>query len=138
MYQAPLLMEFSRQEYWSGMPFPSPADLTDPGIEHTSPASTTLADGFFTTEPQASPGTFFVLNFPLGSFRTSFIRQPEMHRRDLLHQVPVLLLFPILVGAAYFLNKDPKPSRAFSSCNSASWNQLIRYPFSPFFEVLAE
>ena len=36
--QAPLSMEFSRQEYWSGLPFPSPGDLPDPGIEHTSPA----------------------------------------------------------------------------------------------------
>ena len=31
-------MEFSRQEYWSGLPFPSPEDLPDPGIEPTSPA----------------------------------------------------------------------------------------------------
>ena len=35
---APLSMEFSRQEYWSGLPFPSPGDLPDPGIEHRSPA----------------------------------------------------------------------------------------------------
>ena len=47
--QAPLSMEFSRQEYWSGLPFPSPGDLSDPGIEHRSPA---LAGGLFTTEPQ--------------------------------------------------------------------------------------
>ena len=37
-YQAPLSMEFSRQEYWSGLPFPSPWDLPDPGIEPRSPA----------------------------------------------------------------------------------------------------
>ena len=36
--QAPLSMEFSRQEYWSGLPFPSPGDLPDPGIEPRSPA----------------------------------------------------------------------------------------------------
>ena len=35
--QAPLSMEFSRQEYWSGLPFPSPGDLPDPGIEPGSP-----------------------------------------------------------------------------------------------------
>ena len=35
--QAPLLMGFSRQEYWSGLPFPSPGDLPDPGIEPVSP-----------------------------------------------------------------------------------------------------
>ena len=37
-YQAPPSMGFSRQEYWSGVPFPSPGDLPDPGIEPRSPA----------------------------------------------------------------------------------------------------
>ena len=37
-YQAPQSMGFSRQEYWSGLPFPSSADLPDPGIEPGSPA----------------------------------------------------------------------------------------------------
>ena len=37
-HQAPLSMEFSRQEYWSGLPFPSPGDLPDSGIEPRSPA----------------------------------------------------------------------------------------------------
>jgi len=41
-------MGFSRQEYWSGFPFPSSGDLPDPGIKPQSPAS---ADRFFTTEP---------------------------------------------------------------------------------------
>ena len=36
--QAPLSVEFSRQEHWSGFPFPPPGDLTDPGIEPASPA----------------------------------------------------------------------------------------------------
>ena len=36
-YQNPPSMEFSRQEYWSGLPFPSPEDLPDPGIKHSSP-----------------------------------------------------------------------------------------------------
>ena len=49
--QDPLSLEFSRQEYWSGLPFPSPGDLPDPGIEPASPA---LA-GFFTTEPPGKP-----------------------------------------------------------------------------------
>ena len=45
-------MGFSRQEYWSGLPWPSPGDLPDPGIEPTSPAALmppASADGFFTT-----------------------------------------------------------------------------------------
>ena len=41
-HQAPLSTEFSRQEYWSGWPFPTPGDLSDPGIKPTSPASPAL------------------------------------------------------------------------------------------------
>ena len=47
--QAPPLMEFSRQEYWSGLTFPTPGDLPDPGIKPSSVASPALAGGFFTT-----------------------------------------------------------------------------------------
>ena len=47
-HKAPLSMEFFRQEYWSGLPFPSPGALPDPGIKLTFPA---LAGGFFTAEP---------------------------------------------------------------------------------------
>ena len=50
--QAPLSMGLSRQEYWSGLPFPSPGDLPDPEIEPSSPA---LAGRFFTTEPHGKP-----------------------------------------------------------------------------------
>ena len=45
-HQAPLPMEFSRQEYWSGLPFPPPGDLPNPGTEPMSPASPALAGGF--------------------------------------------------------------------------------------------
>ena len=50
-HQAPLSMEFSRQEHWSKLPFPPSGDLPDPGIKPTSPVSSALADRFFTTEP---------------------------------------------------------------------------------------
>ena len=49
--QAAPSMEFSRQEYWSGLPCPPPANLSDPGMEPTSPTSPALAGGFFTTSP---------------------------------------------------------------------------------------
>ena len=51
-YQASLSMGFSRQEYWSGLPFPSPADLPDPGIEPRSPALQTDA---LPSEPPGKP-----------------------------------------------------------------------------------
>ena len=50
--KALLSMGFLRQEYWSGLSFPSPGDLPDPGIKSRSCA---LADGFFTIEPLESP-----------------------------------------------------------------------------------
>ena len=46
--QAPLSIEFSRQEYWSGLPCPPPGDFPDPGIKSVSLTSPALADGFFT------------------------------------------------------------------------------------------
>ena len=47
-HQAPLSMRFSRQEYWSGLPFPPPGDLLEPGIETASPMGLALqADSFF-------------------------------------------------------------------------------------------
>ena len=51
-HQAPLSMGFPRQEYWSGLLFPSPGDISDPGIEPLPPA---LPSGFFTTEPSGKP-----------------------------------------------------------------------------------
>ena len=49
---APLSMEFSRQEYWSRLPFPTPGGLPDPGIEVPHPA---LAGGFFTMNHLGNP-----------------------------------------------------------------------------------
>ena len=48
-------MEYISQEYWIGLPFPSPGDLPDPGIKPASPVSPALAGGFFTAEPPGKP-----------------------------------------------------------------------------------
>ena len=57
--QAPLSMEYSKQEYWSRLLLPSPVDLPNPGIEPESPVSPALAGRFFTTEP---PGKALLVN----------------------------------------------------------------------------
>ena len=54
-HQAPLSMEFSREEYWSRLPFPSPGNLSDPVVELTSVEPPALAGEFFTTAPPGSP-----------------------------------------------------------------------------------
>ena len=51
-HEIPLCMEFSRKEYWGGLPFPSPGDLPSVGIEPSSPGSPALAGGFFTVPPE--------------------------------------------------------------------------------------
>ena len=50
--QAPPSIGFSRQEYWSGLSYPTPGDLPDPGFKPTSLMSPALAGGFFTTAPR--------------------------------------------------------------------------------------
>ena len=54
-HQAPVSREFSKQEYLSGLPFPTPGDLPDPGVELTSLVSPALAGGFFTTATPWKP-----------------------------------------------------------------------------------
>ena len=61
IHQIPLSMGFSRQEYWSGVPFPSPGDLPGPGIEPRSPA---LQEDALTSEPPGKwdPKTYFLFS----------------------------------------------------------------------------
>ena len=53
--QVSLSIGFSKKEYWSGLPFPPPGDLPDPGIESKSPPFCILAGEFFTSEPPGNP-----------------------------------------------------------------------------------
>ena len=54
-HQVPLFKEFSRQEYWSRLPFPTSGGLLNPGIKPESRVSPVLAGGFFTTAPPGKP-----------------------------------------------------------------------------------
>ena len=82
-HQAPLDMEFSRQEYWSRLPFPTPGDLPDPGIEPASLASPTLAGGFFTTLPPGKPFIYLKTLKQVGSQRKTV----NSGHQELLEQV---------------------------------------------------
>ena len=68
-------MGFSRQEYWSGLPFPSPGDLPDPGIE---PGSPSLEADAFTSEPPGKPMPFFILG---GGTQKDTLEQRPRERR---------------------------------------------------------
>ena len=60
-HQAPLFMEFSRQEYWSWLPYPDPGDLPNPGIQPASLTSPALAGMFFTTTATFGRPLFYIL-----------------------------------------------------------------------------
>ena len=64
-YQAPPSMGFSRQEYWSGLPFPSPGDLPNPGIKPGSPALQT--DALPSEPPETTKSPKRLNAFPVGS-----------------------------------------------------------------------
>ena len=72
-HQAPRSMGFSRQEYWRGLPFPSPGDLPNPGIESGSPA---LLTDTLPSEPLGKP------------FNSSVLPFIECHRNGIIRYVP--------------------------------------------------
>ena len=76
--QAPLFIGFLRQEYWSGLPFPSPGDLPNPGLKLTSPA---LAGRFFTPEPP-------------GKHNYNIIDTRRMNERD-MNERKIFFMFPL-------------------------------------------
>ena len=79
-------MEFSRQEYWSGYPFPSPGNLPNSGIEHRS---TTLQADPLPAEPQGKPKNTGVgsLSFLQGIFPSQELNQGLLHYRQILYEL---------------------------------------------------
>ena len=73
-HQAPLPIEFSRQEYWSGLPFPSPGELPKPGIEPTCPTSPSLA----------------------GRYNVYKIDSPEKHTSPIKHKIKLAQILILL------------------------------------------
>ena len=71
--QAPLLMGFSMQEYWSGLLFSSPGDLPNPGIQLMSPVSPALAGGFFSPDSPRKPHSSSSVQFSSVQFSHSVV-----------------------------------------------------------------
>ena len=82
-HQAPLSIGFPRQESWSGLPFPSPGDLPDPGIKPRLPA---LAGGFFTTEP---PGKTILSQYKLRKKHFIIFKKQKFFLTTLYFQPPI-------------------------------------------------
>ena len=104
-HRAPLSMEFSRQEYWSGLPFPSPRDLPNPGIEPVSSATLALAGQFFTTAAPGPNPHLLVCFHSCSAFGiTGFC--PSGHSwLNLSPSFPVFFLYKILHWLLIFLKK---------------------------------
>ena len=75
-HQAPLSMGFSRQQYWSGLPFPSPGGLPDPGIKPVSP---TLTGKYFSAEPPGKLEFKFITRFSYDSLPLSHWEAQESY-----------------------------------------------------------
>ena len=80
-HQDPLSMELSRQEYWSGLPFPMPEDLPDTGLEPASPVSPALAGKFFTHSSTWDAPSFIIIS--LKKFMMQFLQEPSKQRQCL-------------------------------------------------------
>ena len=93
-YQATLSMEFSRQEYWSGLPFPTPGNFPNPGIEPGSPA--TQADSLL-SEPPGKPLVNIRMHiYVLFSFLFSWNKYTQVELLD-----PMLALFLVFKQPPY-------------------------------------
>ena len=94
--QAPLLMEFSRQEYWSGLPFPSPGDLAYPEIEPSLLESSAVAGGFFTISAtwEADMLAFLSLLMILSQF-FQVRKSGTFILFFTAHHLPNLVMFPL-------------------------------------------
>ena len=87
--QAALSMRFSRQEYWSGFPFPIPGDLPNPGIKPGSPA---LHADTLPSEPPGKPKIVYRLTE--SEKRSRSIVSDSLRPRTVAHQVPLSMGFP--------------------------------------------
>ena len=134
-HQAPPSMEFSRQEYWSGLPFPSPGDLPNPGIEPGSPAL--WADAL----PSEPPGNLTKAIIPLNISGHS--------KSDLAEQMPLVRVSGCLpvhwalnrtkrwgrVGFTLCLSRGARSLLPLNTGALGSWTQRLA-PSAPWFSGL--
>ena len=125
-HQDPLSSQFPRPAYWSGLPFPSPGDLPDPGMEPASPA---LAGEFFTTEPPGKPSSKISKTISLWKLEHIFPRilWGIQVKGDCLHgHLFLSCLIPDLFSLLTFLSSQSTVSQSgemapiFPCCYSSS------------------
>ena len=93
--QVPLSMGFSKQEYWSGLPFPTPGDLPHPGTEHKSLASPTMTGRFFITASLRKPVLINLIFIIIFLFILIFRNMPNVKKVKIIRpHVDTLCLLP--------------------------------------------
>ena len=111
-YQAPPSMGFSRQEYWNGLPLPSPGDLPNPGIKPGSPA---LQADALTSEPPGKPRLIIVTNYKRLSvfnivalklvlyLKASIIKMKLLSRAESKRQRHIFYIYSFLCPSAHHI-----------------------------------
>ena len=118
-HQTPPFMEFSRQEYWSGLPFPSPGDLPNPGIEPRSP---TLQVDALPSEPPGNPrDACYQRCMPNG--KKEFVRKMNILRRAYREWPEKIFKREALVTAKYWSGNAPH-------WEARSWTFWVEYWFN--------
>ena len=100
------VMEFYRQEYWSGLPFPTPEDLPNPGTEPVSLASLELAGRFFTTASLGKPAKAIILQFKKKKKRKNRVRWPFIQIHFIL-SVPICSCYVCTIQSTLEVNFTP-------------------------------
>ena len=121
-HQAPLSMGFSSQEYWSGLPFPSPGDLPDSGIRPTSLRSPELAGGFLTTSTTWEAETLILFYILWASLVTQMVKNPPAMQEAWVNNVllPSVAIFYLQVSQSYL-----KYASKHSQLESTLFNILL-------------
>ena len=117
-------MGFPRKEYWRGLPFPSPGDLPNPGIEPMSPVSPTLASGFFTTDPR-----HLFLGRKAMTNLDSILKSRDITLPTKVHLVKAMV-FPVVIYGCESWTMKKAECRSFDAFELWCWRRLLRVPWT--------
>ena len=125
-YQASQFMEFSRQEYWSGLPFPSPWDLPDPGIQPMSLKSPALTGGFFATSA--------TWEAPWNTVYASILNRHPWYSVNYLYKIqPVFLRSPRIPMSGILNSKSDIAAPGNNwQCVESFWSSFVSLSSLPF------
>ena len=106
-------MRFSRQECWGGLPFPTPGDLPNPGLEPASPESPALAGGFFTMAPLGKPTTFNKVHIFVPLWLVTSLLQEKLTLGYFFNVVVLFFFFPRMEIEVFVLECNPSTFEGF-------------------------